>query len=127
MTKKESGFIVSGAFAPLMGILRFGDVSTDNNIFKLHYRVTVVLLSVFTLMISSKQFFGEPIHCIGDDVKHKDAINSYCWLYGTYTVKKHLKGNLFFVIPLRIRKSFLYLLILVASFKSSCFVHLAIV
>lgn len=92
---KETGLIVSGVFAPLMGIMRFGDVSTDNNIFKLHYRVTVVLLSVFTLMISSKQFFGEPIHCIGDDVKHKDAINSYCWLYGTYTVKKHLKGNIF--------------------------------
>ncbi|RVE45387.1 hypothetical protein evm_009959 [Chilo suppressalis] len=53
------------------------------------------MLLVFTLLVTSKQFFGEPIHCMSESEKDtdKDAINSYCWIYGTYTLKSRLSGK----------------------------------
>ncbi|XP_028173380.1 innexin inx2-like [Ostrinia furnacalis] len=81
-------------FMPFRAFLKFENVCTDNNIFRMHYKATVIMLLVFTLMVTSKQFFGEPIHCMSDSEKDsdKDAINSYCWIYGTYTLKSSLHG-----------------------------------
>lgn len=82
-------------FMPFRSFLKFENVCTDNNVFRMHYKVTVIMLLVFTLMVTSKQFFGEPIHCMGDGNKDtdKDAVNSYCWIYGTYTLKSNLNGE----------------------------------
>ncbi|KAL4708713.1 hypothetical protein ACJJTC_017392 [Scirpophaga incertulas] len=82
-------------FKPVRGFLKYNNVCTDNNIFRLHYKATVMMLLIFTLMVTSKQFFGEPIHCMSDseDDSNKDAINSYCWIYGTYTLKSRLAGK----------------------------------
>ncbi|XP_026499008.1 innexin inx2-like [Vanessa tameamea] len=80
-------------FMPFRSFLKFENVCTDNNIFRMHYKLTVIVLLVFTLLVTSKQFFGEPIHCMGDNKDiDKDAINSYCWIYGTYTLKSKLVG-----------------------------------
>ncbi|XP_026729120.1 innexin inx2-like [Trichoplusia ni] len=81
-------------FMPFRAFLKFENVCTDNNAFRMHYKVTVIMLLVFTLLVTSKQFFGEPIHCMSDSEKDsdKDAINSYCWIYGTYTLKSRFVG-----------------------------------
>lgn len=80
---------------PFRSFLKFENVCTDNNVFRMHYKLSVIILLVFTLLVTSKQFFGEPIHCMGDNDKGpgKDAINSYCWIYGTYTLKSRLIGK----------------------------------
>lgn len=53
------------------------------------------MLLIFTLLVTSKQFFGEPIHCIAEgEHNDKDAVNSYCWIYGTYTLKSNLYGKI---------------------------------
>ncbi|CAG9785911.1 unnamed protein product [Diatraea saccharalis] len=82
-------------FMPFRAFLKFENVCTDNNVFRMHYKATVIMLLVFTLMVTSKQFFGEPIHCMSDGKSNsdKDAINSYCWIYGTYTLKSRLTGK----------------------------------
>ncbi|XP_032522993.2 innexin inx2-like [Danaus plexippus] len=82
-------------FMPFRSFLKFENVCTDNNVFRMHYKLSVIILLVFTLLVTSKQFFGEPIHCMGDNDKGpgKDAINSYCWIYGTYTLKSRLIGR----------------------------------
>ncbi|XP_041978467.1 innexin inx2-like [Aricia agestis] len=79
-------------FLPFRSFLKFGNVCIDNGVFRLHYKLTVIALLVFTLLVTSKQFFGEPIHCMGDDEKETEAINSYCWIYGTYTLRSQLNG-----------------------------------
>ncbi|KAJ0177401.1 hypothetical protein K1T71_007410 [Dendrolimus kikuchii] len=81
-------------FMPFRSFLKFENVCIDNNVFRMHYKLTVIILLVFTLLVTSKQFFGEPIHCMSDSDKDidKDAINSYCWIYGTYTLKSRLIG-----------------------------------
>lgn len=81
-------------FMPFRSFLKFDNVCTDNNVFRMHYKITVIMLLVFTLLVTSKQFFGEPIHCIAEgEHNDKDAVNSYCWIYGTYTLKSNLYGE----------------------------------
>ncbi|CAK1596461.1 unnamed protein product [Parnassius mnemosyne] len=79
---------------PFRSFLKYKSVCTDNNVFRLHYKITVIMLLMFTLMVTSKQFFGEPIHCMSNanEDNDKDAINNYCWIYGTYTLKSRFVG-----------------------------------
>ncbi|XP_023938914.1 innexin inx2 [Bicyclus anynana] len=83
-------------FMPFRSIFKLNNVSTDNNVFRMHYMLTVTILLVFTLLVSTKQFFGEPMHCVSESDKDhdKEAMNSYCWIYGTYTLKSRLVGKI---------------------------------
>lgn len=77
----------------LKALLKVEKVHIDNNVFKLHYKVTVILLVVFSILLSSKQYFGDPIQCDIDGAGNKDFMDTYCWIYGTFIVKRTLKGN----------------------------------
>ncbi|XP_034195872.1 innexin 7 isoform X1 [Osmia lignaria lignaria] len=71
-------------------------VAIDSMIFKLHYRVTFLILLVATLLVTARQFIGEHIRCIGgagmsdDQVK---VINTFCFFTSTYTVVKHMNAT----------------------------------
>ena len=45
------------------GILKTDDLTIDNVVFKLHYRVTVAILIGGSLIGVAKQYFGDPINC----------------------------------------------------------------
>ncbi|KAF7997512.1 hypothetical protein HCN44_006083 [Aphidius gifuensis] len=70
-------------------------VAIDNIIFRLHYRVTFVALLLGSLLVSSRQFFGEHIKCIHEKggVRHS-AIESYCFFSSTFTVSKYMNQSL---------------------------------
>ena len=51
-------------FGSVKGLLKLDDVCIDNNIFRLHYKATVVFLVVSSLLVTSKQYIGDPIDCI---------------------------------------------------------------
>ncbi|XP_017767584.1 PREDICTED: innexin inx7-like [Eufriesea mexicana] len=68
-------------------------VAIDNMVFKLHYRVTFLILLMSTLLVTARQFIGEHIRCIAgagmsDDVVK--VINTFCFFTSTYTVTKHM-------------------------------------
>ena len=44
-------------------ILKTDDLTIDNVVFKLHYRVTVAILVGSSLIGVAKQYFGDPINC----------------------------------------------------------------
>ncbi|XP_012283610.1 innexin inx2-like [Orussus abietinus] len=80
-------------FSPVRDLLITNDiVRIDNVVFKLHCRVTVLLLTVCAILVTAKQYFGEPISCMADESIAKEPINAYCWIYSTFTVSRHLKG-----------------------------------
>ncbi|KAJ8672806.1 hypothetical protein QAD02_004066 [Eretmocerus hayati] len=62
----------------------------DNIIFKLHYRATFLILLGSSVLVSSRQFFGEHIKCMADKSLEEDVINSFCFFTSTYTVVKHM-------------------------------------
>ena len=45
------------------GILKTDELTIDNVVFKLHYRVTVAILIGSSLIGVAKQYFGDPINC----------------------------------------------------------------
>ena len=45
------------------GILKTDELTIDNVVFKLHYRVTVAILIGGSLIGVAKQYFGDPINC----------------------------------------------------------------
>merc|ERR1712212_331922 len=61
-------------------------VAIDNLVFRLHYKVTVILLVVFSAMVTAKQYFGDPIECFVQGVPAK-TVSTYCWVHGTYTLR----------------------------------------
>lgn len=51
---------------PLKSLLSRDPVLIDNIVFRLHCRVTVLILLTCSILISAKQYVGEPISCITD-------------------------------------------------------------
>ncbi|KAG0728155.1 Innexin inx2 [Chionoecetes opilio] len=66
-------------------LLNINTIKIDNIFFFLHYKITMVLLVVFGLLVTKKQYFGDPIDCIVEAI-NSDTIDMYCWIQSTYTI-----------------------------------------
>lgn len=72
----------------LRSLLKISRVHTDGNIFRLHYSLTVIILMAFCIIITTKQYVGEPIDCLRTDGVDKSIINTYCWIHTTYSIPR---------------------------------------
>lgn len=72
-------------FGTIKGLLKVDSVSIDNNIFRLHYKATMFVLVAFSLLVTQKQYFGDPIDCIVSDID-SDLMDTYCWIHSTFTI-----------------------------------------
>ncbi|KAK4874952.1 hypothetical protein RN001_014312 [Aquatica leii] len=51
------------------------------------------MLIVFSILITSKQYFGDPINCdVKDD--RKNVIDTYCWIFGTFRIKNSISEDI---------------------------------
>lgn len=66
----------------------------DNFAFKLHYRVTTLMLLLATVLVTSRQYIGEHIRCISDSGVANHVMNTFCFFTATFTVVKHLNDSL---------------------------------
>ncbi|VVC30407.1 Innexin [Cinara cedri] len=80
-------------FGSVKGLLKIDNVCIDNNIFRLHYKATVVILVAFSLLVTSRQYIGDPIDCIVDDVP-LNIMDTYCWIYSTFTIPNRIGGRI---------------------------------
>ncbi|XP_057326133.1 innexin inx2-like [Microplitis mediator] len=72
-------------FGSVRGLLKLDQVNIDNNVFRLHYKGTVILLIAFSLLVTSRQYIGDPIDCIVDEIP-LSVMDTYCWIYSTFTI-----------------------------------------
>lgn len=79
-------------FGSVKGLLKIDAVCIDNNIFRLHYKATVIILVAFSLLVTSRQYIGDPIDCIVDEIP-ADIMDTYCWITSTFTVPNRLTGR----------------------------------
>ena len=57
-----------GFFSQVRGFLKLDAVWIDNNVFRLHYKATVLVFVTASLLVTSRQYIGDPIDCIVDGV-----------------------------------------------------------
>lgn len=79
-------------FGSVKGLLKIDAVCIDNNIFRLHYKATVIILVAFSLLVTSRQYIGDPIDCIVDEIP-LNVMDTYCWIYSTFTVPNRMLGR----------------------------------
>lgn len=78
-------------FGSVKGLLKLDSVCIDNNIFRLHYKATVIILIAFSLLVTSRQYIGDPIDCIVDEIP-LNVMDTYCWIYSTFTIPNRMVG-----------------------------------
>lgn len=75
-------------FGSLRSVLKIDQVCVDNNVFRLHYKVTVIFLLACSVLVTSRQYFGDPIDCIQRDDIPANIIDTYCWIHATFTLPR---------------------------------------
>ena len=75
-----------GFLEPLKKFCRGEKVAIDNPVFRLHYKVTVILFILGSVLLNGKQYFGEPIECTTRSEVPAKIVSTYCWITGTYTI-----------------------------------------
>ena len=68
--------------------VRPSECVTDNSIFQFHYKLTAPMLLIFSVVITAKQYIGDPIDCFGPSKKtvKPDILDSFCWIETTYSL-----------------------------------------
>ncbi|XP_049942006.1 innexin inx2-like [Schistocerca serialis cubense] len=80
-------------FGSVKGLLKLDSICIDNNLFRLHYKATVIILIAFSLLVTSRQYIGDPIDCIVDEIP-LHVMDTYCWIYSTFTIPNRLNGKI---------------------------------
>lgn len=86
-------------FSKFKGFIKKPPTTIDNFIFRLHYRVTFSLLLALSLMVTSKQYFGDPIDCISKDDIPLKLLDTYCWIHTTFSIKSAWRKNVGSEVP----------------------------
>ncbi len=81
-----------GLFKELQGFLKFDSVRIDNDIFRLHYKGTVLVFVTASLLVTSGQYIGDPIDCIVDGVPG-GIMDTYCWIHSTFSIPSRWVGE----------------------------------
>ena len=70
-------------FGELQKFLKFDQTKIDNNIFRLHYKGTVLIMACASLLVTTGQYIGDPIDCIVDGIPG-GMMDTYCWIHSTF-------------------------------------------
>ena len=73
-------------FLGLKSLVKVSRFHTDGSVFRLHYRLTVMVLLAFTFIVTTRQYIGSPIMCVHTKEIPKEVLNTYCWIHPTYTL-----------------------------------------
>ncbi|XP_076042304.1 innexin shaking-B-like [Oratosquilla oratoria] len=73
-------------FRGLKNFIKVSHVHIDSSVFRLHYSITVMILLAFSLIVTTRQYVGNPIDCIHAKEIPEDVINTFCWIHSTYTI-----------------------------------------
>lgn len=74
-------------FGGLKGFFKTDTVNIDNNVFRLHYKLTVVILIAFSIVVTGRQYIGDPIDCISRDDIPNNLLDTFCWIHTTFSLE----------------------------------------
>jgi len=79
-------------FSSFLGLLKLDRVNIDNNVFRLHYKVSVLVLAVATMLNGARQYIGDPIDCMAEDIPG-GLLDIYCWIHHTFSIPERWIGK----------------------------------
>lgn len=74
-------------FRGLKSLVQISRIQIDSPVFRLHYSITVMMLIAFSLIVTTRQYVGNPIDCVHTKDIPEDVLNTYCWIHSTYALK----------------------------------------
>jgi len=80
-------------FSQFLKFLKFDTVCIDNNVFRLHYKATLMILVMACTLVCSRQYIGDPIDCLSDGGIPGGIMDAYCWLHGTFSIPERWVGE----------------------------------
>lgn len=86
-------------FRGLKNLIKVNHVKTDSPVFRLHYSITVMVLMSFSLIVTTRQYVGNPIDCVHTKDLPEDVLNTYCWIHSTYTLKSLFRKKVGVEVP----------------------------
>jgi len=78
-------------FGSVKDLVKLETICIDNNVFRLHYKATFIILVVASLLVTSRQYIGDPIDCIVEEIPN-NVMDTYCWIHSTFSVPGKLIG-----------------------------------
>ena len=78
-------------FIELKRFFHIDDIWIDNVVFRLHYKATVIMFLTASLLVTSRQYFGDPIDCVVSGVPPK-IMDTYCWIHSTFSIPTRWTG-----------------------------------
>jgi len=82
-------------FGSVKDLIKLDEISIDNNVFRLHYKATFIILVTASLLVTSRQYIGDPIDCIVEEIP-SGVMDTYCWIHSTFSVPDKVVGELGF-------------------------------
>ena len=64
-------------FSSVQSYIKLETFTTDNNVFRLHYKATFILLVLCSLFGTFGQYFGDPIDCIVEEISPDVSTNDF--------------------------------------------------
>ncbi|XP_014478460.1 PREDICTED: innexin inx1 [Dinoponera quadriceps] len=65
--------------------LKTSAIKTESTVFRMHNKLTPVLLLAASAILTATQYVGSPISCIVKGVP-EHVVNTYCWIMSTFTM-----------------------------------------
>ena len=72
-------------FGDYLQYLKFDSVIIDNNVFRLHYKITCMIFLCSSALTLMGDYIGDPIDCMVDGIPN-DLMDTYCWIHSTFSV-----------------------------------------
>jgi len=88
-------FIAGTVIKTLAELIEPSGKSIDTWSFKVSYKATPALLIVCAILVSQRQYYGEPISCDAGAARggiDQDVLESFCWMYSTFNIPREYKG-----------------------------------
>lgn len=87
-------------FRSLKSLVKVSHITTDSQIFRLHYSFTVITLLAFCIIVTTRQYVGDPIDCVKfSDQIPSSLLNLYCWIHKTYYIRSSMGKRVGIDVP----------------------------
>ena len=77
-------------FIRLKTLVKLSHIHIDSSVFRLHWCISSVILLTFSVIVTTRQYVGNPIDCIHTNDVPDDVFDLYCWIHSTYTIPRAL-------------------------------------